>query len=205
MDDTTPARKRGRRAGDAQQTRRAILDAARAEFAASGFTATSVRAVARRAEVDPALIAHHFGSKQALFLAAHEIPDDPLFLVGDALAAAPEDRGEVLARTFLRRFIGDPRGIGISLIRSASADESAARLLRDTIGRALLTHAAGLAGDDDDAPVRVALASALMVGVAFHTRILRVDALEPLDMDELAARLGPALQAVLVGARGASS
>ncbi len=44
-----------------------------------------------------------------------------------------------------------------------------------------------------------------MVGVAFHTRILGVDALEPLDIDELAARLGPALQAVLVGARGASS
>lgn len=33
------------------------------------------------------------------------------------------------------------------------------------------------------------------------TRILRIDALEPLDIDELADRLGPALQAVLTGAR----
>ncbi|MGR0319620.1 TetR/AcrR family transcriptional regulator [Agromyces sp. ZXT2-3] len=170
-------------------------------IATSGYSATSVRAIARSADVDPALIAHHFGSKQELFLAAHEIPEDPLFLVGEALAAAPQDRGEVLARTFLQRFIGGPNGTGISLIRSASADEAAAALLRDAIGRALLAHATALAGDDDDAPVRVALASALMVGVAFHTRILRVDALEPLHVDELAARLGPALQAVLDGAR----
>ncbi|HET8768799.1 MAG TPA: helix-turn-helix domain-containing protein, partial [Pedococcus sp.] len=51
---------RGRRPGGAD-TRAGIVAAARAEFAENGYDATSLRAVARRAEVDPALVHHYFG------------------------------------------------------------------------------------------------------------------------------------------------
>lgn len=90
-----------------------------------------MRSVAHSARGDPALIPHHFGSKRELFLAAHQIPRGPLLLVRDAIAAEPNERGEMLARTFLHRFLKDPRGTGVSLIRAAAADESAAELLRE--------------------------------------------------------------------------
>ena len=44
-----------------------ILDAARAEFAAKGYDQTSLRGIARAADVDPALVHHYFDGKPALF------------------------------------------------------------------------------------------------------------------------------------------
>jgi AcrR family transcriptional regulator len=43
-----------------------IRDAALVRFAADGVAATSVRAIAADADVSPALVIHHFGSKDAL-------------------------------------------------------------------------------------------------------------------------------------------
>nr|WP_254224041.1 TetR/AcrR family transcriptional regulator [Burkholderia multivorans] len=49
-----------------------ILRSARRTFAKRGYDATSVREVARELGVDAALIAHHFGSKETLWLAVVE-------------------------------------------------------------------------------------------------------------------------------------
>ncbi len=49
-------------------TREAIARAAGRLFEQRGYTATSVRAVAAQAGVDPALVIRHFGSKEKLFL-----------------------------------------------------------------------------------------------------------------------------------------
>ena len=46
-----------------------LLDAAQAVFAQDGLRAASLRAIARRAGCDPALIYYHFDSKEALFAA----------------------------------------------------------------------------------------------------------------------------------------
>ncbi|MFH1914751.1 MAG: TetR/AcrR family transcriptional regulator [Pseudomonadota bacterium] len=48
----------------------AILRAAQEAFAQQGFSATTVKDVAARAQVSFGLVSHYFGSKQALFLAA---------------------------------------------------------------------------------------------------------------------------------------
>lgn len=47
-------------------TRARIRDAAIELFGRDGFAATSVRSIADRAEVSPALVIHHFGSKELL-------------------------------------------------------------------------------------------------------------------------------------------
>ncbi len=49
-----------------------LLDAAQAVFAQDGLRAASLRAIARRAGCDPALIYYHFDSKEALFTALLE-------------------------------------------------------------------------------------------------------------------------------------
>jgi TetR/AcrR family transcriptional regulator len=49
-----------------------LLDAAQSAFAMFGFEGASVRKIAAQAEVDPALVAHYFGSKEALWQAVVE-------------------------------------------------------------------------------------------------------------------------------------
>ena len=66
---TTPTQERGDR-GDA--TRRALIDAAIAEFAGGGFHAASTRDIARSAGANQALIGYHFGGKEGLYLAVFE-------------------------------------------------------------------------------------------------------------------------------------
>ena len=63
----------GRRPGT-PDTRETILTVARRRFATRGYDATSVRAIATEAEVDPALVIHYFGTKEALFIAAAGLP-----------------------------------------------------------------------------------------------------------------------------------
>ncbi|HTY27063.1 MAG TPA: helix-turn-helix domain-containing protein, partial [Mycobacterium sp.] len=51
-----------------------ILEAARESFAERGSAGTTIRAVARAADVDPALVYHYFGSKEGLLDAATAPP-----------------------------------------------------------------------------------------------------------------------------------
>ena len=59
-------RRPGRRSGESG-TREAILEAARAQFIATGFRGTTIRSVAKAAGVDPALVLHFFGNKDTLY------------------------------------------------------------------------------------------------------------------------------------------
>ncbi|HEX9031777.1 MAG TPA: TetR/AcrR family transcriptional regulator, partial [Streptosporangiaceae bacterium] len=56
----------GRRPGSSS-TREEITAAAAACFAQAGYDATSLRQVAEKAEVDPALVRRFFGGKEQLF------------------------------------------------------------------------------------------------------------------------------------------
>jgi len=69
---STPRRTRGRPAFSDVGGAETLLRSARKAFARSGYEATSVREIARVSGVDPALVAHHFGSKEALWVAVVE-------------------------------------------------------------------------------------------------------------------------------------
>jgi len=69
MDDTTTPTERGDR-GDV--TRRALIEAAIAEFARDGFHAASTREIARSSGANQALIGYHFGGKEGLYLAVFQ-------------------------------------------------------------------------------------------------------------------------------------
>ncbi|MDR6498110.1 AcrR family transcriptional regulator [Burkholderia ambifaria] len=80
-------RTRGRPLADASVGPDVILRAARRTFAKRGYDATSVREVARELGVDAALIAHHFGTKETLWLAVVEQIVDLATPMFDALRA----------------------------------------------------------------------------------------------------------------------
>ncbi|MCW2830925.1 MAG: transcriptional regulator, TetR family [Aeromicrobium sp.] len=62
---------------DAQATRRRILDAATAEFAAHGLAGSRVERIAAAARANKRLIYVHYGNKEALFVATlHHVLED---------------------------------------------------------------------------------------------------------------------------------
>ncbi len=68
-----------------------IREAALELFAANGVAATSLRGVAQAAEVSPALVVHHFGSKKGLCRAVDETV---VKRIESALAEVPVERGD---------------------------------------------------------------------------------------------------------------
>src|SRR5437763_11082594 len=100
------ARRRGRRPAG-QDTRTALIEAARAVFAENGYDGATVRAIATRAGVDAAMVNHWFGSKEGLFAqAVLELPFSPLELL-ETLRAGPDDEfGRRIVFTFVTRWDG---------------------------------------------------------------------------------------------------
>ena len=90
----------GRRRGPTT-TRAVILEVAARRFAEAGYDATSLRAIASEAGVDPAVVVHFFGSKQGLFQAAVGWPFDPSDVLADVTGQGAEPLAAGLARTFL--------------------------------------------------------------------------------------------------------
>lgn len=89
---------------DAEGSRRALLDAARALFGERGFEATTTREIGERAGVDPSLIARYFGNKADLYIAAVVTETSP-----DAATPALDDVGDVVAAMLART---DAQGLG---------------------------------------------------------------------------------------------
>jgi AcrR family transcriptional regulator len=186
----------GRRAGPTR-TRARILEAARAAFAARGYDAVSLRAVAREAGADPALVHHFFGTKARLFAAAVELTVDPRAIVESLLAGDPATLGERLVRAIVE--LGDSddavRGF-LALIRGAVSHADAARLLREFISVELLGRIARVAAPD--APqARAALAGSQIIGLAMARRVIGIEPLAGADADWLAAAVGPSIQRYL--------
>jgi AcrR family transcriptional regulator len=63
---------RSTRPRDPERTRRAILDAAMAEFVLHGFAGASVNEIAARAQVNKRMLYHYYGKKDDLYLAVLE-------------------------------------------------------------------------------------------------------------------------------------
>src|SRR3989442_1811265 len=97
----------GRRPGR-RDTRAEILAAAREAFVEEGYVRPSLRSIARRAGVDPALVHHYFKGKPDLFTEALKLGRDPLEIV---LEMAEGGRiGAHLAQGFLEPLEqGQPR------------------------------------------------------------------------------------------------
>lgn len=196
---------RGRRPAD-QDTRGAIVEAARAEFAAGGYDGTSMRAVARRAEVDPALVHHYFDGKAGLFAEVMDIPVRPEMLVR-AIAEGPlEEVGERMVRTFISVW-DSPEGRARfqTIMRSAVTHDDAAHMLREFVVGAifgnLLTELAAThpTVSTDNLPSRAAMAASQMVGVGLLRYVVELPAMVAADPEELVRLLAPVLQMYLVG------
>lgn len=118
---------RGRRARpEGPSTREAILAAARESFLTRGYAGTTIRALARTAGVDPALVSYYFGSKGDLFAAAMNLrirasEEIDAVLAGDLRTAGPR-----LVRLALTAWDDEEGGVTFrALLRWIATDDGA--------------------------------------------------------------------------------
>jgi AcrR family transcriptional regulator len=195
---TTPARRGPGRPADGGDRRTAIVAAARAEFAAKGYAAASIRGIAREAGVDPALVHHYFGTKEQVFVAAMELPFDPAERLPEVLAGDPARLGERLVRLFVSIWDEpDFRAPMLGLLRSAMTGDQGATMLREFVGGALLGRVAAAVGNVD--PLRVQAAAAQMVGVVLLRHVVRLEPLASASQEDLVALVAPVVQRHLLG------
>lgn len=189
----------GRRPVGGPDTRDAILTAGRELFAERGFDRTTMRAVAARAEVDPALIHHYFGTKDGLLTAVLELPMDPVALLGD-LGGDPEHAGDELVRRVLGFWEDAPetRDRMVALLRTGLSHDESAALLRDLLGRTILA-ALERSVAPDRPRLRAALIGTQMGGMLLARYLLRVPGVAEATVEELALALGPTVQRYLTG------
>lgn len=187
-------RRPGRRPGPTE-TRAEILSAARDLFAEKGYDGTSVRAIARSAGVDPALVHHFFGNKESVFVAAMRFPVNPAEVIPQIMDSAPDRIGEAMVRVFLAAW-GDPerRAPVVAMLRSAMTNDQAATMMREFVASELFGRAARM---KDISPLRINAAVGQMVGVVLLRYVLEVEPIASATEDELIELLAPTLQRYL--------
>src|SRR2546430_5907214 len=130
----------GRRPG-VSGSRAAILAAARRHFAAVGYDRATIRAIARAAKVDPALVLHFFGSKESLFAEAMDFPR-PDQVLPVVLGGSTKDLGERIARLFFEIWDSEQGAGLLGLLRSVHTSDRAAAMMREFIGSQMLARVA---------------------------------------------------------------
>jgi AcrR family transcriptional regulator len=187
-------RRPGRRPGPTE-TREAILEAARELFAEKGYDGASIRAIARKAEVDPALVHHFYGSKESVFVEAMQLPINPAEVL-PRIIDTPDDRlGEALAHVFFEVW-SDParRAPIVALVRSAMTNEHAAVMMREFMSATLLRRVAEMRGIP---LLRIQAAVGQMIGVVLLRYVIKVEPVASADEEELVALIAPTLQRYL--------
>jgi AcrR family transcriptional regulator len=193
-------RRTGRRPGK-RDTRAEILTAAREMFAEHGYDGTSIRQIATRARVDPALVHHYFGTKEALLQAAVAAPIDPSTFFPRIWAGDPDALGERIVRAFLDIWEHPASGPAIrATLRSAVANDLSARLLREFFATQVVRRVVHEL-DADEPPetgaLRTSLVASQLFGVALGRYILRLQPIAGLPAETIVAAVGPTVQRYL--------
>jgi AcrR family transcriptional regulator len=190
----------GRRPGG-PDTRAKILEAARAEFGERGYTAATVRQVARRADVDPALIYHYFADKAGLFVACLDLPADPRQVQIQARGA--ELDGARIAERFLAQWeegAAEPGKSFVTLTQAVSSAPEVARALREFLTERVWARVPAAGGES--AARTTALVSAQLLGAAWVRYVIRMEPFASASRAEVAAWIGPTIEAYITGRLG---
>jgi AcrR family transcriptional regulator len=174
-----------------EDTKAAILAAARERFAADGYERATIRAIASDAGIDPSMVMRYYGNKDRLFAAAADV--DLRF--PDLTAVPREAVGRTLVTHFLDRW-EDDEGMMI-LLRTGVTNEGAAERMRDIFAAQLGPVAARLSADPAQAPVRAGLTATQVLGMALCRYVLRLPPVVAMSREEIVDWLGPTVQRYL--------
>jgi AcrR family transcriptional regulator len=183
------------RTAKSQRTKAAILKAAQELFADQGYERATVREIAARAAIDPAMVIRYFGSKEGLFARATAFD----LRLPDLAAVAKRDIGKVLIAHFLDVWEGSLSNGGlISLLRAAASNEDAANAVRTIFAGQVVSMLARVV-PAAELPLRAGLASTQIMGLAVTRYILKVPPVVAMDRAQVVRLLGPTMQRYVVG------
>jgi AcrR family transcriptional regulator len=189
-----PGQGRARRPREATgATRDAILASARTEFARAGYAGATMRSIAARAEVDPALVIHYFGSKDALFGESLAIPDALPARMLTVLDGPPDGVAHRFVATYLEMWESpEVAPVLLGAVRSTVSNPVAADVVRRMLENEIFAQAA----PHWDAE-RLNLVGAQVFGIAFARYVLRTEPLASLPRERVVELVAPLLQSLL--------
>ena len=191
-------RPRGRRPGRLD-TRGVIQDAALRLFSEQGYEKVSLRAIARAADVDPALIHHYFENKADLFSrSVLDLPLDAEGIVARVLEGPKETIGERMLTEVLSAW--DQPGARdrfTAMLRAAVTNPGARRPLSEFLAKELMLKVAEAQGHSN-AKLRAQTAVSIVLGLALCRDVLQLTAMARARNSVLINSLGRALQTQLV-------
>jgi len=205
---------RGRRPGD-QRTRDSILAAARAVFVEQGFNKATVIGIARRAEVEGALVYHYFGTKVDLFIEAAVGLPVPTIPPGSKDGHIPD--GADIVATFLGTWEQGPEEPGqafVALAQAASGSPTAARSLEEYVTQRIWGAPWKSEQNEQslpDGPLggeparHAAMVGAQLVGIAWTRYILKLEPVASAPLHEVAAWFGPTIDGYRNGKAAAAT
>lgn len=158
-----------------------------------------MRAVARDAGVDPALVHYYFDGKQDLLDACLQPPDGFLERIAAAQAAPMRSRGATLVNVLLDTWEDESSAEILRSMVNAAAHEAVARervqaMLTEGMIGAVAHHL-----DAADRLERAGLVASQMVGLAMLRYVWKVEPLASMGRDDLVRTIGPTIQRYLNG------
>lgn len=176
-----------------------ILHAARGEFAQNGSAGTTIRAVARAADVDPALVYHYFGSKEGLLDAATTPPQRWLESVAATWRTPVPQLGSALLRLMLSAWADDEIGPVLRAVLQTAAHEASTREKLRRVVEGQLMGVSQLGADEADRAKRSGLVSSQIMGLAMMRYVWAIEPVASMGDDELVAAVAPNLQRYVDG------
>jgi AcrR family transcriptional regulator len=171
-----------------------IVAAAREEFAQHGWAGTTLRAVARAADVDPALVYHYFGSKEGLLDAATNPPQKWLENVAKVWTTPVDQLGRALITLLVASWADDEIGRTLRAILQTAAHEPSTREKLRRVVEGSLMGVSELGSDERDRLVRSGLISSQMMGFALVRYVWKIEPVASMSDDEAIAAIAPNLQ-----------
>jgi len=181
--------------------RAAILEAALAAFAERGYARATMRDIAQRAGITHGLVQRHFGSKEALFLAAVPAAKHWDNLIGGDRAGLPAR----IARMFVSR-MEEAAGLDplMALIRSAASDVDAAKRLYVAMQARGTELYQDILGHPDGA-LRLQTLFSLLIGVTFSRYVIGVGPLADMSREALTDHLVSCIEPILASGEDAAA
>jgi AcrR family transcriptional regulator len=173
-----------------QETKAAILAAARERFGRAGFQAATIRGIAADAGIDPSMVMRYFGSKDQLFAAAAEF--DLRF--PDLTELDRTEVGRSLVGHFLQRWEGDEALV--ILLRSSATNAAAAQRMQRIFSAQLQPLVASLVPAGESG-WRAGLIASQILGVAWCRYVLQLPQVVTMTRAEIVDWVGPTIQRYL--------
>jgi AcrR family transcriptional regulator len=180
-------------------TRELLLQVTQQEISEHGFNGVSLRSIARRADVDPSLVRHYFGSKQNLLAHAVRNEIDPRELAEEVLRGTPRAVGRRVVKALLGYW--DDPGTAPMLLAQLSATLNSETAARGAVDDFLLTFLGAVADavSPDHPELRASLAASQVVALAFSRYLIKDPVLAASGQQETVRIVGRTVQHYLTG------